>query len=141
MQHILEMMQSCQVTAGQLVLSLLTDREQQHHSDKIHVNDLVPCAIHVFSAFLQHPSMQDKLKDFILTRARSTYCNKIVSLASQTSGWHFGASSATTKQLENFSLEDMVGGMLARAPMFWRMLGMLLCDDQMAPSGHGAGLG
>ncbi|KIK80179.1 hypothetical protein PAXRUDRAFT_159343, partial [Paxillus rubicundulus Ve08.2h10] len=48
--------------------------------------------------------------------------------------------SATTKQLENFSLEDMAGGMLARAPTFWRMLGMLLGDDQMAPSGHGAGL-
>ncbi|KIK93789.1 hypothetical protein PAXRUDRAFT_144287, partial [Paxillus rubicundulus Ve08.2h10] len=122
MQHILETMKSCQVIAGQLVLSLLTDREQEHHS----VNHLVPCAIDVFSAFLQHPSMQDKLKDFILTRARSTYHDEIVSLASQTSGWHFSVSSATTKQLENFSLEDMAGGMLARAPMFWHMLGMLL---------------
>ncbi|KAF9231987.1 hypothetical protein BU15DRAFT_81749 [Melanogaster broomeanus] len=136
MQRVLETMQSCQITAGQLVLSLLTDREQEHHS----VNDLVPRAIDVFSAFLQHPSMQEQLKDFIFTRAGSTYRDEIVSLASQTSGWHFGASSATTKQLENFSLEDMAEGMLARAPTLWRMLGMLLGDDQTAPSGHGAGL-
>ncbi|KAF9234053.1 hypothetical protein BU15DRAFT_66045 [Melanogaster broomeanus] len=136
MQHVLETMQSCQITAGQLVLSLLTDREQEHHS----VNDLVPCAIDVFSAFLQHPSTQDKLKDFMLTRTGSTYHDEIVSLASQMSGWHFGASSTTTKQLENFSLEDMAEGMLAHAPTFWRMLGMLLGDDQTALSGHGAGL-
>ncbi|KIK95409.1 hypothetical protein PAXRUDRAFT_140723, partial [Paxillus rubicundulus Ve08.2h10] len=61
-------------------------------------------------------------------------------LTSQTSGWHFGASSAITKQLEDFSLEDMAGGMLACTPTFWHMLGMLLGDDQMALSGHGAGL-
>ncbi|KIK81842.1 hypothetical protein PAXRUDRAFT_155150, partial [Paxillus rubicundulus Ve08.2h10] len=83
----------CQVTAEQLVLSLLTDREQEHHS----INDLVLCTIDIFSAFLQHPSTQDKLKDFILTKAGSTYHDKIVSLTSQMSGWHFSATSATTK--------------------------------------------
>ncbi|KIK75700.1 hypothetical protein PAXRUDRAFT_171959 [Paxillus rubicundulus Ve08.2h10] len=103
MQCILETMQSCQITAGQLILSLLTDRAQKNHS----VNDLVPCVIDVFSAFLQHPSMQDKLKDFVLTRAGSTYHKEILSLVSQMGGWHFGASSATTKQLKDFSLEDM----------------------------------
>ncbi|KIK73391.1 hypothetical protein PAXRUDRAFT_178581, partial [Paxillus rubicundulus Ve08.2h10] len=87
MQHILEMMQSCQVTAGQLVLSLLTDREQEHHS----INDLVPCVIDVFSAFLQHPSTQDKLK-VTKTIIGHIYCDKIVSLVSQTSGWHFSVS-------------------------------------------------
>ncbi|KAF8836713.1 hypothetical protein BDN67DRAFT_1014445 [Paxillus ammoniavirescens] len=56
--------------------------------------------------------MQDKLKDFILTRTGSTYHEEILSLASQMGGWHFGASSTTTKQLEDFSLEDMERGML-----------------------------
>ncbi|KIJ15266.1 hypothetical protein PAXINDRAFT_11806 [Paxillus involutus ATCC 200175] len=136
MQHVLETMQSCQITAGQLVLSLLTDRAQENHS----VNNLVPRAIDIFSVFLQHPSMQDKLKDFVLTRAGSTYREEILSFATQTGGWHFGASSATTKQLEDFSLEDMERGMLAGAPTFWGMLGTLLGDDQTTPSGHGEGL-
>ncbi|KIK92440.1 hypothetical protein PAXRUDRAFT_147335 [Paxillus rubicundulus Ve08.2h10] len=89
---------------------LLQGNSSCHYSPTGHrktsVNDLVPCVINIFLVFLQYLSMQDKLKNFILTRARSTYYKEILSLVSQTGGWHFRASITTTKQLKDFSLEE-----------------------------------
>ncbi|KAG1882355.1 hypothetical protein F4604DRAFT_1546252, partial [Suillus subluteus] len=47
-------------------------------------------------------------------------------LASKDSGSHFGASSATTEQLEQFNVKDMAQGMIHSAPELWALLGALL---------------
>ncbi|KAG1729207.1 uncharacterized protein EDB91DRAFT_1028323, partial [Suillus paluster] len=51
-------------------------------------------------------------------------------LASEDSGSHFGASSATTKQLEDFSVEDMAQEMIRSAPELWALLGALLGEGE-----------
>jgi hypothetical protein len=54
------------------------------------------------------------------------YTAEVCRLASEDSGSHFGASSATTEQLEQFSVKDMAQGMIHSAPELWALLGTLL---------------
>ncbi|KIK75322.1 hypothetical protein PAXRUDRAFT_173185, partial [Paxillus rubicundulus Ve08.2h10] len=50
-------------------------------------------------------------------------------ITSEDSGWHFGALSTTTKQLEDFSLEKMAQDMGSDALELCRMIGLLLDDE------------
>ncbi|KAI6002202.1 hypothetical protein F5J12DRAFT_686107, partial [Pisolithus orientalis] len=50
------------------------------------------------------------------------------SLTSEDNGWHFRASSASTKQLEDFSLQQMAQKMGEGTPKWWGLLGTLLDD-------------
>ncbi|KAG1839900.1 hypothetical protein DFJ58DRAFT_667470 [Suillus subalutaceus] len=54
-------------------------------------------------------------------------------ISSEGAGWHFGASSATTKQLEDFSIKEMAGEMETSAPALWNLLGGLLGEDRKLP--------
>ena len=54
-------------------------------------------------------------------------------MSSERAGWHFGASSTTTKQLEDFSIEEMAWEMETSAPALWNLLGGLLGEDQKLP--------
>ncbi|KAF9234423.1 hypothetical protein BU15DRAFT_89990 [Melanogaster broomeanus] len=64
-----------------------------------------------------------------------TYLREIRDLASGESGWHFGASNASTKQLEDFSIEDTASKMESRAPRWWSLLGTLLGDEDTQSRG------
>ncbi|KAF8415175.1 hypothetical protein L210DRAFT_3432426, partial [Boletus edulis BED1] len=52
-------------------------------------------------------------------------------LASEDNGWHFGASRATTKQMEEFSLKRMVENTKTNAPQWWRLLGRFLSGEEV----------
>ncbi|KAG1768805.1 hypothetical protein EDD22DRAFT_999735 [Suillus occidentalis] len=54
-------------------------------------------------------------------------------MSSEHAGWHFGASSTTTKQLEDFSIEEMAQEMETSAPTLWSLLGGLLGEDRKLP--------
>jgi hypothetical protein len=54
------------------------------------------------------------------------YTAEVCRLASEDSGSHFETSSATTEQLEQFSVEDMAQGMIHSTPEFWALLRTLL---------------
>jgi len=54
-------------------------------------------------------------------------------MSSERAGWHFGASSTTTKQLEDFSIEEMAREMETSAPALWNLLGGLLGEDRKLP--------
>ncbi|KAG1775698.1 hypothetical protein EV702DRAFT_931378, partial [Suillus placidus] len=54
-------------------------------------------------------------------------------MSSEHAGWHFGASSTTTKQLEDFSIEEMAQVMETSTPALWNFLGGLLGEYRKLP--------
>ncbi|KAI6114456.1 hypothetical protein F5141DRAFT_1002000 [Pisolithus sp. B1] len=55
----------------------------------------------------------------------NTYLQELYSLASEDNGWHFGASSTSMKQLEDFSLQYATQKIEEGAPKWWSLLGSL----------------
>jgi len=53
----------------------------------------------------------------------------VACLSSKTYGWHFGVKTATSQQIEAFSIEEMAGKLAADAPYCWNLLGFLLASD------------
>ena len=70
---------------------------------------------------------------------KCTYLHEICSLASAESGWHFGASNSSIKQLEDFSLKEMALEMENHTLHWWSFLSMLLNDDTHAQVESGDG--
>ena len=46
--------------------------------------------------------------------------------------WHFNASHASAKDLEDFHIEDMALNMKMLAPDLWNILGLLLTGDKIS---------
>ncbi|KAF9236980.1 hypothetical protein BU15DRAFT_49361 [Melanogaster broomeanus] len=68
-----------------------------------------------------------------------SYLKEIRHAASEDGGWHFGASTATTQQLEDFNLDDMGRDLEAHAPGLWSFVGLLLQGDEKQKGGSGGG--
>ncbi|KAF9231505.1 hypothetical protein BU15DRAFT_56018 [Melanogaster broomeanus] len=64
-----------------------------------------------------------------------SYLKEIRHAASEDGGWHFGASTATTQQLEDFNLDDMGRDLEAHAPGLWSFVGLLLQGDEKQKGG------
>ncbi|KIJ09486.1 hypothetical protein PAXINDRAFT_34447, partial [Paxillus involutus ATCC 200175] len=120
---VLEALSRAQITVADLIISLLTSH--QYKEDYL-VVDLIQRSADIFDAFLQPAESRDKFKKCSLHLLNKVYLQEIQTLASEDSGSHFGASHTSTKQLEDFSLEEMVETMRARAPYWFSLLGMIL---------------
>ncbi|KIK81527.1 hypothetical protein PAXRUDRAFT_155936 [Paxillus rubicundulus Ve08.2h10] len=120
---VLQALEQCQITAAEFVITLLTSRQYKDHQL---VHDLLVCSMDILNAFLQHPVTQDNVIQQSCNIVKHTYLHEIRDLASAESGWHFGASNASTKQLEDFSIEDTASKMKSHAPRWWSLLRILL---------------
>ena len=120
---VFEALESCQITASQFFLSVLTHRQYDNHPV---VKDLLLHSPDILSAFLMHPSKNNKSLQHSAEFIKDSYLRELRDVVSEESGWHFGASNATTKQLEDFDIEDMARDMERRAPGLWYLLGALL---------------
>jgi hypothetical protein len=118
------------ITASQFILSLLTCRQFNNHHV---VQDLVAHSPDILTAFLRHPSKEDAFINSAHRLVREQYITDIRKMSSEDAGWHFGASSTTTKQLEDFSIEEMAQEMETSAPTLWNLLGGLLGEDRKLP--------
>ncbi|KAJ8591097.1 hypothetical protein M405DRAFT_932356 [Rhizopogon salebrosus TDB-379] len=123
-QDIIDILERSNVTASQFVLSLLTCRQLDNHHV---VKDLVAHSADILTAFLQHPSKVFTHSAHKLLQEQ--YITDVRKISSENAGWHFGASNATTKQLEDFSIEEMAEEMENSAPELWSLLGGLLGED------------
>ena len=74
------------------------------HKDSQFTNDLPVNSVKIIDAFLRHPGTRDKAVNHLSNVVANTYLHELHSLASENSGRRFGASNATTKQLETFNL-------------------------------------
>ncbi|KAF9232333.1 hypothetical protein BU15DRAFT_13769, partial [Melanogaster broomeanus] len=119
----IEALQRCGFTPTQFFISLLTS---QQHNDNQSIHDLLTCFTDIFSLLINHPLNDNKLIRHASEIVQCTYLMELKKIASEDGGWHFGALSTTTKQLEDFSLEDMAWDMETYAPELCRMIGSLL---------------
>lgn len=126
MQSILDSLHACNLTAAEFVISLLTDRQYENEPR----NDMAERAADIIDVFLKLPVAQDKLSQLRTAHNQTVYLQEMQDLANETSGWHFGASSMTTKDLETFRIEEMARQMETGAPGLWSLLGLLQGEDE-----------
>ncbi|KIK71791.1 hypothetical protein PAXRUDRAFT_91755, partial [Paxillus rubicundulus Ve08.2h10] len=55
---------------------------------------------------------------------QDSYLRELQEVASKDSSWHFGALSATTKQLKEFDIEDMAQDIVSQAPGLSELFGV-----------------
>ncbi|KAG6371291.1 hypothetical protein JVT61DRAFT_9760 [Boletus reticuloceps] len=124
---ILDALDSCQISAADFVVVLLTHPAYRSHPI---ADNLVANAEIVFKALMRHPTAHTKVMDQCFHIVEETYLEEIQHLASTDSGSHFGAASATIQQLEEFRVEETAHTMEIHAPRTWNMLGSLLRAKQ-----------
>ncbi|KAI5982307.1 hypothetical protein EDD15DRAFT_2377924 [Pisolithus albus] len=124
---VFEALDQCQMSVAGLIMTLLTCPQYENHP---FVVELVERCGEVFNAFLCHSAGQHKFAAHSFRMVENTYLQELCSLASDDNGQHFRASSASTKQLEEFSLQQMAQKIEEGAPKWWSLLGSLL--DQNA---------
>ena len=74
--------------------------------------------------------MHDKLIELSVDTVKETYHQELHVLTSKDNGWHFGASNATTKQMEDFSLKEMAWKIESSTPWWWKLFGLFLNDEK-----------
>ncbi|KAG1889332.1 hypothetical protein F4604DRAFT_1569200 [Suillus subluteus] len=112
--------ESAGIKVSQFILTLLTCQQFNNHTI---VRDLLSHSNDIFVAFLKHPTPNSPSASHLV---QEIYTAEVCRLASKDSGSHFGASSATTEQLEQFNVEDMAQGMIHSTPELWALLGAVL---------------
>ena len=122
--------------ASQFFQAVLTDR---HYHDHPIVKDLLLHSADILGAFLAHPIWDQRFVQRCAELLSSSYLKEIRRIASEDGGWHFSASTATTKQLEDFNLDDMARNLEECAPGLWAFIGVLLEGDEK--HWHGSNLG
>jgi len=86
------------------------------------------------TAFSHHLNSKDSAFDWASTTMRKKYSESIKSLVC-CEEWHFNASHASAKELEDFRIEDMAVTMRRLAPDLWLILDVLLMGDRKHPVG------
>ncbi|KAI5992687.1 hypothetical protein EDD15DRAFT_2167822 [Pisolithus albus] len=99
---VFDALDQCQISVAGLIVTLLTCPQYENHPLVV---ELVERCGEVFNAFLYHPAGRHQLAPHSFRMVENTYLQELRSLASEDNGWHFRASSTSTKQLEDFSLQ------------------------------------
>ncbi|KAF8150232.1 hypothetical protein B0H34DRAFT_826645 [Crassisporium funariophilum] len=93
--------------------------------------NLVNNANEIIKAFSCHPRSQGSAFGWAAATMKKKYSESIKSLISNEE-WHFNASHASAKQLEDFRIEDMAVTMKELAPDLWLVLDILLMGTRMS---------
>lgn len=117
------------ITISQVLKSTLTSRSYDNHPI---IKDILLHSTEIFVAVLRHPEGSD-MKKHVHETACDLYMRELREITSEAHGWHFGAFRATTKQLEEFCLKDMVQDIKTYAPMLWRLFDWLLGGSDEFP--------
>lgn len=119
------------LSVSDYLITLLETRALDEHPCTV---NLVNNTDKILSAFLHHPYSKDSAFDWATTIMRKTYSESIRNLISSEE-WHFNASHASAKQLEEFRIEDMALKMKELAPDLWFILDVFLMGERKPPAG------
>ncbi|KAI5980665.1 hypothetical protein EDD15DRAFT_2139391, partial [Pisolithus albus] len=109
----------CQVSIAGLIVTLLTCPQYENHPFVI---ELLERCGEILDAFLCHPVGRHQFGPHSFRVVENVYLQELRSLASEDNGWHFQASSTSTKQLEDFSLQQAARRIEEGAPKWWSLL-------------------
>ncbi|KAF7973123.1 hypothetical protein HWV62_16158 [Athelia sp. TMB] len=123
----LKALEDWNVTASQVILTLLKDEGLQEHAL---TQDLVSHTQEIMSAFRDNPASSRSAMDWAAGVIQNTYAQSIREMAHISNGWHFGAFRASEAKLKDFRIEDMAEKMKKMAPELWAMLGLMLSANR-----------
>ncbi|KZP14845.1 hypothetical protein FIBSPDRAFT_751267 [Athelia psychrophila] len=126
----LKALQEFNVTASQLILTLLKDENLREHEL---TEDLVSHTKEILSAFNDHPASSKLAMEWAEEVMQKTYTQSIREMSHKSNGWHFGALHASAGQLRDFRIEDMAEKMRKMAPELWAILGLMLHANRRGP--------
>lgn len=127
-QHVLDLLQSLNLTPTNLILCLLEDPAYIRHPA---VHDLLRHSNTLMTAFVQQPRTSDTAISWAHNVMKEHYSESIHYLASnRDNGWHFGALHASAQKLQDFRIEDMAREIKRLAPELWDLLDILLSTEQ-----------
>lgn len=124
----LKALEDWNVTASQVILTLLKDEGLQEHAL---TQDLLSHTQEIMSAFRDNPVSSRSAMDWAAGVMQNTYAQSIREMAHISNGWHFGAFRASEAKLKDFRIEDMAEKMKKMAPELWAMLGLMLSANRM----------
>ena len=127
LREVIQSLETHNVTASNLVLSLLRDKRLQ---DQPCAQNLVDQTDEILLAFYEHPKSSKSTLTWANDLIRSRYAESIRELAKKENGWHFGALRASAKKLQEFQIEDMASKMEELAPELWDLLELMLSADK-----------
>ncbi|KAF7969309.1 hypothetical protein HWV62_27741 [Athelia sp. TMB] len=122
----LQKLEEWNITASQVVLTLLKDDDLREHAL---TEDLVSHTRDILSAFQNHPASSKSAMEWAGEVMRKTYAQSIREMSHKNNGWHFGALHTSAAQLRDFRIEDMAEKMKRMAPELWAMLGLMLAAN------------
>jgi hypothetical protein len=85
MDTVIAVLQDCNLSASQFILSIL--QSQQYNGHHL-VEDLVHCN-EIFNAFIKHPSHQANTLQYANKATREQYIREIRLISAEEGGWHF----------------------------------------------------
>ncbi|KIK93323.1 hypothetical protein PAXRUDRAFT_145328 [Paxillus rubicundulus Ve08.2h10] len=124
---IFEALADCRMTVSQFLLAPLT---HQHYDKHPVTKDILLHSTDIIGTILVHPMRNPNIIQHLTKLAKNSYLKEICDVASMQGGWNFGVSTATTKQLDDFGLDDMACDFKAHAPGFGGFIGALLGQMQ-----------
>jgi len=119
--------QSSGLSVSNYVITLLEHQMLEEHPCTV---DLINNADKIIEAFSYHPRSRSSAFNWAAATMKKKYSESIKSLISNEE-WHFNASHASAKQLEDFRIEDMALKMKELAPDLWLMLDILLMGTRI----------
>jgi hypothetical protein len=119
-------------TVSEFVLTLLKDPSLETHPCTL---TLVKDASNIITALSRHSHSATSVFTWANEIVKKRYLDSIKELTCNEE-WHFNASHASAKDLEDFRIEDMAIKMKILAPELWDILGLLLSGDQRSRRQH-----
>ena len=119
------------LSVSDYVVILLEQPKLQEHPCTV---NLVNNATKIIMALSTHLYSKDSAFNWAAMTMRKKYSDAIKRLIS-CEEWHFNASHASAKQLEDFQIEEMAVKMKELAPDLWLMLDVLLMGNRKPTMG------
>jgi hypothetical protein len=120
------------LTVSEFVLGILKEPSLHSHPCTL---SLVNNASNIIIALSQHLHSATSAFTWANETVKKRYIDSIKELT-RNEDWHFNASHASAKDLEEFRIEDMALKMKVLAPDLWNILGLLLSGDRRSWRQH-----
>lgn len=108
-------------TLSQVIHTIIVSKPESSSAPAAEIlkNEIITSAPIIIHGFKHQPVIQKIVHQI----AEETYTSEIQELVDKDNGWHFGASTATAEQIQQFRLEDLGQNIKSKAPNLWRMVG------------------
>ncbi|KAG6908018.1 hypothetical protein DXG01_006485 [Tephrocybe rancida] len=113
-------------SAADFIISLLQDAE---FTTSTPVEEIGARINEILAAMKDNPTTSAHLLDWANHEIKEVYAREILVLVKKSTGFQFGAQTATTEKLEALDIQDIARRMSTVSPGLWELVGVLLQAD------------